>query len=129
MCIRDSPRALAVAAGVDHEPLEPGVTRVRNRGLALDVVGVPLVGQGPGGEVGRRGRVVLATAPVEVAVAPRPGVGRKPQALRDPGAVLDQVRVDLVVRDVQEEAVGLRDAREREALGRVTGTPVSYTHL
>src|SRR6266508_6404809 len=89
------PRPLAVATCVGDEVLEQ--RRRVPPGLAFNVVGVPLVRQTPGAEVVGARRVVLACAPIEVSEPPGGWVGCKGKALRDPSAVLLQVRVETIV--------------------------------
>ena len=79
------PRTLAVPARVNDEFLQPSIPRIRHPSLALDVVGIPLVSQGPGGEIVWVRRVILACAPIEVAVA------------QDPGSVANQRHLEIHV--------------------------------
>ncbi len=75
----------------------------------------------PRGKVVGIGRVVLAGAPVGVAIAPGSRIGGEPDALGYPGAILLQAfRLD-VVGDVEKEAVGAQDTGLNQAMGHVTG--------
>src|SRR6266508_688083 len=84
-----SPRPLTVPARVNDKMFQPSIPGVRHPGLILNIIGIPLIREGPSGEIIWACRRILASAPFEVASTPRTRTGiTKPNALRDPSAIL-----------------------------------------